>query len=68
MWWRLAATTGARHGLHINSDGFGTFIDVQCGLKWWIVFHPPANRDKRAFGNVEQFLHGFDTNAEEGSI
>lgn len=68
MRWGLAATTGARHWLHIDSDGFGTYIDVQTGQKWWIVFNPPANGDKRAFGNIEQFLHQFDTNAEEGSI
>jgi len=36
----LAATTGALHWWHIDSDGFGTYIDVKTGLKWWIVAKP----------------------------
>lgn len=38
--WGLAATTGALHWWHIDSDGFGTYIDVKTGLKWWIVAKP----------------------------
>lgn len=65
--WGLAATNGARHWIHIDSDGFGTYIDVQCGGKWWITFNPPANKDKYAFASIYQFLDNFDTNAEKGS-
>jgi hypothetical protein len=38
--WGIAATTGAVHWWHIDSDGFGTYIDVQTGMKWWIVAKP----------------------------
>ena len=65
--WGLAATKGARHWIHIDSDGFGTYLDVQCGGKWWITFNPPAEKDKAAFADVFQFLDNFETNAEDGS-
>lgn len=65
--WGLAATKGARHWIHIDSDGFGTYLDVQCGGKWWITFNPPATKDKMAFADIFQFLDGFDTNAENDS-
>ena len=35
--WGLAATKGAVHWWHIDSDGFATYIDVVAGYKWWIV-------------------------------
>ena len=35
--WGLAATKGAVHWWHVDSDGFCTFIDVIAGYKWWIV-------------------------------
>ncbi|KAJ2937070.1 hypothetical protein H1R20_g29, partial [Candolleomyces eurysporus] len=35
--WALAATVGAHHYWHIDSDGFGTFIMVICGRKLWAV-------------------------------
>lgn len=38
--WGLAATTGAFHHWHVDSDGFGTFIDLIAGSKWWIVARP----------------------------
>ncbi|KAF8174866.1 hypothetical protein BJ912DRAFT_1064510 [Pholiota molesta] len=41
--WGLAATTGAFHCWHIDSDGFGTFIDPVAGSKWWIVARPRGN-------------------------
>src|SRR5271169_4001099 len=41
--WGLAATTGALHWWHIDSDGFGTYIDVKTGSKWWIVAKPKRN-------------------------
>lgn len=67
MRWGLAATRGARHWIHIVSDGLGTFVDVKCGTQWWIIFGPPENQGKYAFGSVEMFLDDFDTNGiQEG--
>jgi hypothetical protein len=65
MRWGLAATRGARHWIHIDSDGLGTFIDVQCGGKIWIVFSPPANRGKYDFASIEQYLD-FEVTPSEG--
>lgn len=46
--WGLAATTGALHWFHIDSDGFGTYIDVQTGMKWWIVGKPKKHISSEA--------------------
>ena len=64
--WGLAATAGARHWIHIDSDGFGTFIDVKCGGKWWILFGPSVGGTKKDFAEIDTFLDNFDTNAEIG--
>lgn len=66
MRWGLAATAGSRHWIHIDSDGLGTFVDTQCGAKWWILFAPPAGQSKHWFGSVELYLNGFDTNGING--
>ena len=60
MRWGLAATAGARHWIHIDSDGLGTFVDVKCGAKWWILFTPLEGQDKHAFSSIDQFLNDFD--------
>ncbi len=58
MRWGLASICGARSWLHLDSDGLGTYIDVQCGGRWWITL----NSTKDTFGSIEYFLNGFDTN------
>ena len=46
MRWGLCATSGAWHGHHIDSDGSGTYIDVQDGEKLWITSdHSSAGND-----------------------
>jgi hypothetical protein len=64
--WGLAATKGAIHWWHIDSDGFATFIDVITGYKWWIVARERdsyvASGQKDAtprFGNVNLFLDSY---------
>jgi len=64
MRWGLAATRGARHWIHIDSDGLGTFIDVKCGGKWWVVFSPPAKLGKHGFGAIDTFLNNFNVDGE----
>jgi hypothetical protein len=58
----LAATRGAWHYIHIDSDGLGTFIDVKCGGKWWVVFSPPTKLGKHGFGAIDTFLNTFNIN------
>ena len=33
----LAATKGAITNWHIDNNGFGTYVQVQTGKKWWVV-------------------------------
>lgn len=42
--WGIAGTTGALHGGHIDSDGFGTFIDIVAGSKIWIIGYPKGHK------------------------
>lgn len=43
MRWGLAGTAHSRTDLHIDSDGFATFIKVICGKKVWAVYRPSSN-------------------------
>jgi hypothetical protein len=57
--WGLAATSGAISWWHVDSDGFGSYIDTKAGAKWWIV----ARRQGRghgfeSFGEVMKFFNG----------
>ncbi|KAF8878606.1 hypothetical protein BD779DRAFT_1676763 [Infundibulicybe gibba] len=54
--WGLAATSGATHWFHIDSDGFGTFIDVQTGGKLWIVARPKPGESNADFARID-LLH-----------
>src|SRR5882762_3884122 len=38
--WGLAGTAHAVSALHIDSDGFATFVQVMCGKKLWAVYRP----------------------------
>lgn len=40
--WGLAGTAHAVSTLHIDSDGFATFVQVMCGMKLWAVYRPSA--------------------------
>ena len=66
MRWGLAGAAGARHWIHIDSDGLGTYIDVKCGGKWWILFVAPDGQTKKTFSWVDTFLGDFETNPELG--
>ena len=35
--WGLAATQGAHHYFHMDCRGDGTFVDVVCGMKLWVL-------------------------------
>jgi len=57
--WGLCATKGAWHGFHTDSDGFGTFIDVKVGKKWWIIARPAKDgmADVTNFAGIKTFLN-----------
>lgn len=63
--WGMAATSGALSWFHIDSDGFGTFVDVQAGSKYWIVGRPKcvsneAAIDHGAFSDINMYLKPYD--------
>ena len=60
MRWGLAATKGARHWIHVDSDGLGTIVDVLCGGRWWLLFTPSKNFDLTNFGDIDHFFFDFD--------
>lgn len=55
--WGLAGTAGAISRWHIDSNGFGTYVDVQTGQKWWVVASPKT--DGRTFASRD-FYNSFD--------
>jgi hypothetical protein len=58
MWWGLVAFNGALHYLHIDSDGFGTWVEVKCGLKLWVILRP-KNGTVPSFNSIDGFLKYF---------
>jgi hypothetical protein len=71
--WGLASTAGAISWWHIDSNGFGTYVDTKAGLKWWIV----ARRKGHGHGfetisEVDKFCDGEyevdDPNAEKWDL
>lgn len=53
--WGIAATTGALHWWHLDSDGFGTYIDTRAGLKWWILARRKVH-NLESFGEINTFV------------
>jgi len=51
--WGLAGTAHAVSTLHIDSDGFATFVQVMCGKKLWAVYRPSP---KLPLSNNDAFL------------
>lgn len=43
MRWGLAGTANAVTFLHIDSDGFATFVQVMCGKKVWGIYRPSTD-------------------------
>lgn len=60
MRWGLAATAGARHWIHIDSDGLSTSVDQLCGRKLWILYTPDDEYSADIFGDIDQFFNDFD--------
>lgn len=62
--WGLAATTGAFHAFHIDSNGLATFIVPQAGQKWWVVARPIDGLNFDAFEDIELLIDPpFDVNS-----
>ena len=60
MRWGLASTAGARHWMHLDCDGLGTFVDVVCGGKWWLLFKPHLEGESQSSAHTDLYLNDFD--------
>lgn len=57
--WGLAATTGAISWLHLDSNGFSTYVDVRTGSKWWIVLRRKGeSHDFESISDINAFFDG----------
>ncbi|KAH6907044.1 hypothetical protein BKA70DRAFT_1428552 [Coprinopsis sp. MPI-PUGE-AT-0042] len=57
MRWGLVAYNGALHYLHIDADGFGTWLEVKCGSKLWVIARPRGGQ--ASFSNTNAFVRDF---------
>jgi hypothetical protein len=55
MRWGLVAFNGALHYFHIDSDGLGTWVEVKCGLKLWVIARPKDDKVP-SFSDIDAFL------------
>lgn len=53
--WGLAATSGAYHKWHIDTDGFGTYLECETGSKVWFVAKPKDMGSLNQFANRNLF-------------
>ncbi|KAG5337958.1 hypothetical protein C0989_008561 [Termitomyces sp. Mn162] len=56
MRWGLASTGGTLHPYHIDTNGFGTFIRVDTGIKFWILATPKSQGKLEAFARTDLFV------------
>jgi hypothetical protein len=59
--WGLCATAGAFHTAHVDTEGEGTFIKVDSGVKIWMIGVPKTQRTEGhnafdAYADVGTFL------------
>lgn len=52
--WGLAGTAHSVTVLHVDSDGFATYMQVMNGKKLWAIYRPSPNRP---LSNINTFLH-----------
>ncbi|KAG6914924.1 hypothetical protein DXG01_014410 [Tephrocybe rancida] len=62
MRWFLAATDSAYHYWHMDSNGLGTTVRVDVGIKIWYI-GVPRNGDFRSLHNMESYVNGFYVNS-----
>ena len=56
----LAATAGAYHKWHIDSDGTGTFVEAVTGRKIWILAIPKEGQSLDQLADIELFGESYD--------
>ena len=59
MRWGLAATGSTHHYWHVDSNGLGTFLRVEAGVKLWFIA-TPLTGDFDDFLSIDLFTSGFD--------
>jgi|ERR1700722_20937221 len=54
--WGLSALAGMHHLWHIDSNGFGTYIDMKVGSKWWVMARPKDGQSFDVFTHTSLFM------------
>ena len=63
--WGLCATGGAWHYEHEDCEGGGTWLQIDCGVKIWIVGVPLDSRTWDDFADLDLFLRSKDEERSE---
>lgn len=53
--WGIAATSGSYHRWHVDTDGFGTWLDCKTGGKVWFIAIPKAGNGFTQFAARDLF-------------
>ena len=56
----LAATAGAYHKFHIDSDGTGTFVEAVVGKKIWVLAVPKDEKGLDGLADINLFGETYD--------
>lgn len=56
----LAATAGAYHKFHIDSDGTGTFVEAVAGRKIWVLAVPKEADGLDGLADIDLFGEAYD--------
>jgi hypothetical protein len=56
----LAATAGAYHRFHLDSDGTGTFVEPVVGRKIWVLAVPRAEEGLDGLADINLFGETYD--------
>ncbi|KAG6887431.1 hypothetical protein C0992_012277 [Termitomyces sp. T32_za158] len=59
MRWGLASTSGTYHYFHLDANGYGTFVVVDCGCKLWFLASPRGG-EEAGFDSIDMYAVDFE--------
>ena len=64
----LAATAGAYHKFHIDSDGTGTFVEAVVGRKIWVLAVPKGGQGLDSLADINLYGESYDMEGENAHL
>ena len=64
----LAATAGAYHKFHIDSDGTGTFVEAVVGRKIWVLAVPKGEQGLDSLADINLYGESYDFEGENAHL